>query len=111
MFAFGILNAESAVTMKNHTAEKYAVELGMEADEANAIATLENDIRILDEEITKCEKQKKGWIAATVIGSAGVLSTGIAATVQGVKISDQKDTLADKKSELKDLKKQNDALD
>ena len=65
-------------------------------------SALENDIAILDEEIAKCEKQKKGWIAATVIGSAGVVSTGIAAGVQGVKIKDQKDTISDNKKAISD---------
>ena len=99
-FVFG---ANAAVNTRNHTAEKFAAELGMEMDEAEAIATLENDIAILDEEIAKCEKSKKGWIAATVIGSAGVVSTGIAAGVQGVKIKDQKDKIASKNKEIKDL--------
>ena len=101
--AFGALNANAAVKTKNHTAEKYVADAGEEIDEAEAIAILENDIAILDEEITKCEKQKKGWIAATVIGSAGVVSTGIAAGVQGVKIKDQKDTISENKKTIKSL--------
>ena len=114
LFAF-VLDASAAVKVKNDTAAKFAVQSGASSiedlDEDAAIATLENDIRILDEEIAKCEKQKKGWIAATVIGSAGVLSTGVAAAVQGVKIKEQKDTLSDKKQELKSLKQQSEALD
>ena len=106
-----LFDANAAVVKKNHTAEKFAAEMELELSEADAIATLENDIAILDEEIAKCEKQKKGWIAATVIGSAGVVSTGIAAGVQGVKIKDQKDEISDKKSELKDLKAQSSELD
>ncbi len=102
MGVFCILNADAAVKTKNHTAEKFAIEQGMEMDESDAIATLENDIAILDEEIAKCEKSKKGWIAATVIGSAGVVSTGIAAGVQGVKIKDQKDTISDNKKAISD---------
>ena len=47
-----VFNAESAINMKNHTAERFVAESGMEeTDEDTAIATLENDIKILDEEI------------------------------------------------------------
>ena len=105
-----IFDANAALKTKNHTAEKFAVEQGLEMDEADAIATLENDIAILDSEIEKCEKSKKGWIAATVIGSAGVLSTGIAAGVQGAKIKEQKDEIKSQKETLKDIKTQKDAL-
>lgn len=112
MFVYA-LNANGAVKIKNDTAAKFAAQNGTaieEVEDEAVIATLENDIRILDEEIAKCEKQKKGWIAATVIGSVGVVSTGVAAAVQGVKIKDQKDTISDKKDELKTLKKQSEAL-
>ncbi|MCQ2568578.1 MAG: hypothetical protein MJ163_03205, partial [Alphaproteobacteria bacterium] len=61
--------------------------------------------------IAKCQKQRKGWIAATVIGAAGVVATGTAAAVQGVKISEKKgeyetakQNVKDKKDELKELK-------
>ena len=114
MFAF-IVNADAAVKIKNDTVTKMAAQEGgvvaEDADEAAAIATLENDIRILDEEIEKCEKQKKGWIAATVIGGAGVLSTGVAAAVQGVKIKEQKDTISEQNKNIKDLTKQKRELD
>lgn len=108
-----VFNADAAVKLNNNTAAKFAQQQGTtieELDDEAAIATLENDIRILDEEIAKCEKQKKGWIAATVIGSAGVVSTGIAAGVQGVKIKDQKDTIAEKNKEIKELNRQNTEL-
>lgn len=98
----GVFNANAAVKTKNHTAEKFEAELGMQMSEADAIATLENDIALLDEEIAKCENQKKGWIAATVIGSAGVVSTGIAAGVQGVKINEQKDEISSNKQQIKE---------
>lgn len=108
-------NANAAVKVKNDTASKYAKQIAEEnnisADDAAVIATLENDIKILDEEIAKCEKQKKGWIAATVIGSVGVASTGIAAAVQGAKISEKKDTLNTKKNELKRLQETSKSLD
>ena len=115
VFAF-ICDSYAAVKVKNSTAERFEEQMvatkGEEvgADEAADIATLENDIRILDEEIAKCKKQKKGWIAATVIGAAGVVATGTAAAVQGVKLSDKKgeyetvkQNVKDKKDELKEL--------
>lgn len=106
MLAFCVAGADAAVSIKNDTAAKFAADMEMEANEAGAIATLENDIRILDEEIRKCENKKKGWIAATVIGSAGIVATGVAAGVQGAQIKDQKNTMAAKKEELKDLKQE-----
>ena len=101
VMAFGAFNANAAVKTTNHTADKFAVEMEKEMSEADAISALENDIELLNAEIAKCEKQKKGWIAATVIGSAGVVSTGIAAGVQGAQIKDQKDTISDNKKIIK----------
>ena len=108
-----VFNAEAAIKVNNNTANRFATQEGMDVEEFDdeaAIATLENDIKILDEEIAKCEKQKKGWIAATVVGGVGVLSTGVAAGVQGVKIKDQKNTIAEKNKEIKELQKQSTAL-
>ncbi len=34
----------------------------------------------------RCKKAKKGWVAATIIGGAGVLATGTAAIVQANKL-------------------------
>ena len=104
VFAF-ILDANAAVKIKNGTAQRYMEQsenTGNEEvlDEEAAIATLENDIRILDEEIEKCKKQKKGWIAATVVGAAGVVATGTAAAVQGVKIKEKKDIAEEKRREV-----------
>ena len=113
-----VFAAHAAIKVKNNTAERFAVQTGavesveqaQDFDDASAIATLEEDIRILDEEIAKCEKQKKGWIAATVIGGVGVLSTGVAAAVQGAKLKEQKDTISGQKDQIDALKKQNNAL-
>ena len=99
-----VFDAYGAVKIKNSTAERYEEytkgdDAGY-ADEAEDIAILENDIAILDEEIAKCKKQKKGWIAATVIGTAGTVATGVAAAVQGAKISEKKDMSAEKRHEV-----------
>lgn len=108
-----VFNANAAINIKNNTQNRFAEQAGISVedfDEDSAIATLENDIRILDEEIAKCEKSKKGWIAATVIGGAGVVATGVAAGVQGVKIKEQKDEIKSQKETIKDLTKQKEAL-
>ena len=76
-----------------------------DGEKLKTIATLENDLTILDSEILKCEKSKKGWIAATVIGSAGVVATGVAAGVQGAKIAEKKQTLSEHNVDI-DAKKQ-----
>ena len=106
LFAF---NADAAVKIKNRNVDNHpavVTEDGEELEDAEAVATLENDIRLLDEEIAKCKKQKKGWIAATVVGAAGVVATGTAAAVQGVKIGEKKDTYESKQKELKSLKEE-----
>ncbi len=106
--------ANAAVNVKNDTQTAYAAEMAeansVTEDEARVIAILEKDIRLLDAEIKKCENSKKGWTAATVIGSAGVVATGVAAIVQGVQISDKKAELKKVKSDTKDLKDKNDKL-
>lgn len=82
---------------------------GINADDSaklQMISTLENDITILDAEIRKCEKSKKGWIAATVIGSAGVVATGVAAGVQGAKLSKKKDELKDINTDIANKQKE-----
>ena len=109
LFAFVGVEADGAVKIKNSSVNRYQEtysESGEEyyGDETEDIATLEQDIRILDEEIAKCKKQKKGWIAATVVGGVGTVSTGIAAAVQGVKLKEKKDEVAFKKGELKGIK-------
>ena len=107
--ALFVFNAEGAVKIKNRNVDNHPAvvdEDGVELEDAEAIATLENDIRLLDEEIAKCKKQKKGWIAATVVGVAGVVATGTAAAVQGVKMGEKKDTYKSKEKELKSLKEE-----
>ena len=71
-----------------------------DSDKLQTIAILENDLTILDSEILKCEKSKKGWIAATVVGSAGVVATGVAAGVQGAKIAEKKKELLEHNAEI-----------
>lgn len=58
--------------------------------EMEVVATLKHDIDVLDEELRKCERKRKGWVAATVAGGVGVVGTGIAALVQNSKIQDKK---------------------
>ena len=59
------------------------------------ISTLENDIAILEDELKKCEKSKKGWKAATIAGAIGVVATGVAAGVQASKIKQNKVEISD----------------
>lgn len=54
------------------------------------ISTLENDIAILQAELKKCEKSKKGWKVATIAGAIGAVATGVAAGVQASKIKKNK---------------------
>ena len=68
--------------------------------EMEAIQTLRHDIQLLDEEIMKCDRKRKGWVAATVVGGVGVVGTGVAALVQNSKIQDKKSELKQVKSDL-----------
>ncbi len=64
------------------------------------IQTLKDEIAQIDSEMKRCKSSKKKWIAATVIGGAGVVATGTAAIVQGVKLSKQDNKKSgDKKKE------------
>lgn len=104
-----MFSADAAVKIKNHTADQY-VDGNEMVDDSEGIAILENDIRILDEEIAKCKKQKKGWVAATVVGSVGVVATGTAAVVQGTKIKNKKEEYNTAKDELKTKQQELDKL-
>jgi len=105
-------NAMAGFVITNSAAERKAAQMEeyntVTPEEAMIIQTLENDINILNEEIKKCEKAKKGWTAATVIGSVGTAATGIAAIVQAVQIDNKKDELKQVKQETKELKAEND---
>lgn len=94
-----------AVSYSNTTQPARTGTGGMDMEKIQTISILENDIAILDTEIAKCEKSKKGWIAATVIGSAGVVATGVAAGVQGAKISKKKQDLADYEGDVAEKQK------
>jgi negative regulator of sigma E activity len=65
------------------------------------LQTLKNEIQQIDSEMLRCEKAKKGWVAATVIGGVGVAATGAAAIAQGVKISQNKKAATEPKEEKK----------
>ena len=53
------------------------------------LRTLKEEISQIDSEMLRCEKAKKGWVAATVIGGVGVAATGTAAIVQTVKMKEK----------------------
>ena len=53
------------------------------------IKELKNEISQIDSEMARCQKAKKGWIAATVVGGVGVVATGTAAIVQSSKLKEK----------------------
>lgn len=69
-------------------------------DEMQVVSTLRHDIQLLDEEIMKCDRKRKGWVAATVVGGVGVVGTGIGAIVQHNKIQDKKSELGHVQGEV-----------
>ena len=98
--ALFLLDGHAALVVNNNGPQK-DWQNNIEYQEAQEIAALENDIRLLDAEIAKCQKKKKAWTAATIIGGAGVLATGTAAIVQASKKKEQKTELSSKQTELK----------
>ena len=82
--------------------------------EMEVIQTLRHDIQSLDEQIATCERKRKGWVAATVVGGVGVVGTGIAALVQNSKIQDKKSELnrvkGDVDSATQELRQTNERL-
>ena len=72
--------------------------------EMEVVATLKHDIDVLDEELRQCERKRKGWVAATVVGGVGVVGTGIAAIVQHNKIQDKKSELKRVESDVEAAK-------
>ena len=70
--------------------------------EMEVVSTLRHDIQALDEQIATCERKRKGWVAATVVGGVGVAATGIAAIVQHNKIQDKKTELDKVKADTKE---------
>ena len=73
-------------------------------DEMQVVSTLRHDIQLLDEEIMKCDRKRKGWVAATVVGGVGVVGTGVAALVQHSNIQDKKTELGRVKGEVEGTK-------
>ena len=72
--------------------------------EMEVVSTLRHDIQALDEQIATCERKRKGWVAATVVGGVGALSTGIAALVQHDNIQDKKSELQRIQSDIESTK-------
>ena len=69
------------------------------------VQELKEEIKQIDSEQMRCEKAKKGWIAATVVGGVGVVATGTAAIVQADKLKKQKtDTIKKSETETEDKK-------
>lgn len=63
----------------------YADELSDEIQyKEQVVQKLKEEIAQIDSEMARCNKAKKGWVAATVVGGIGVAATGTAAIVQTV---------------------------
>ncbi len=70
--------------------------------DAEIIATLRSDIATIDNDIVNCEKQRKAWIAATVVGGVGIIGTGAVAISQADKLSDKKSEYDSLRSQVTD---------
>lgn len=74
--------------------------------EMQVVQELRHDIQVLDEQIATCERKRKGWVAATVVGGVGVVGTGIAALVQNSKIQEKKSELSQVKANVDNTDRQ-----
>ena len=74
-------------------------------DESVVVAQLEAEIAGIRAQREECEKQRKGWIAATAVGGAGVVATGVAAIIQNKNLQESKTQLAEKGIKWDDVKK------
>lgn len=100
---FTVSGAAFAVTISNTSVP------GTMTDDADVQIELSNKIAVrdalkaeitqIDSEISRCNRAKTNWTAATIVGGAGVVGTGIGAIVQHNQIQD-------KRGDLKDLQKQ-----
>ena len=54
------------------------------------IASLKREISDLELELDACKRNTKGWKAATIVGAAGVATTGAIAIGQGIKLHKMK---------------------
>ena len=66
------------------------------------VRELKDEIQQIDSEMTRCEKAKKGWVAATVVGGIGVVATGGAAIGQKVKLNKKGTETTETKTEEKE---------
>ncbi len=84
------LNTVSAESIESQKLFDSAIEINNQELElaklSENIKFLEQEISQIDLELSKCERSKKGWKAATVIGSVGVVGTGTGIVVQSVQL-------------------------
>ena len=66
------------------------------------VEELKKEISQIDSEYARCQKAKKGWIAATVAGGVGVVATGTAALIQNKRIQDKKKNNTPKQEQPKE---------
>ncbi len=100
-FAFLCNTAHAADTNDMNTELQYKTELR---------DTLKSDIAQIDSEKARCEKTKRSWTIATVVGGVGVVGTGVGVIVQNNKLQKQKEDLETQQKEI-DTIKQTDGTD
>ena len=61
------------------------------AQKTAIVEQLKSAIAEIDSEFMRCKRSKSAWTVATVVGSAGVVATGTAAAIQGIKLKQIKD--------------------
>jgi uncharacterized protein YlxW (UPF0749 family) len=95
--------ARADILINNQSSLEPEILLGQLTAERDA---LKEQIAAIESEQARCKKQKSGWTAATVVGSVGVVGTGIGAIIQGNSIKNKKEELGASKEKLNQMKQQ-----
>ena len=67
------------------------------AQKTTQVEELKSAIAEIDSEYMRCKRSKSTWTTATVVGGVGVVATGTAAAIQGIKLKQIKDKKEAKK--------------
>ena len=71
----------------------YAADINEEIEyKEQVVQRLKEEIAQIDSEMARCERAKKNWKTATIVGGVGVAATGAAAIIQTVNANKKSQT-------------------
>lgn len=62
------------------------------AEKEAKLVYLQEQVDSLNKQILECERKNKRWGAATAVGAAGTVATGVGAIFQGIKLKKMKNS-------------------